>query len=199
MNSIGKLLLMLAAVFVVGALLVGGCVYSGYNRAITLDQGVKAAWAQVENQLQRRFDLIPNLVNTVKGVAGQEEKIFLGIADSRKAYFAAGSSAEKMQAANGLESALSRLLVLRETYPDLKSNQSFLDLQAQLEGAENRLSVERKKYNETVQTLNTLCRKFPGRYYCSLADVRPAEFFEIEEAARSVPNVDFGGAGPKPD
>ncbi|NOT02430.1 MAG: LemA family protein [Phycisphaerales bacterium] len=193
MNTVGKLLLMVAAVFGGGALLVGGCVYSGYNRAITLDQGVKAAWAQVENQLQRRFDLIPNLVSTVKGVAGQEEKIFLGIADSRKAYFAAGSSAEKMHAANGLESALSRLLVLHETYPDLKSNQSFLDLQSQLEGAENRLSVERKKYNETVQALNTLCRKFPGRYYCNLAGVEPAQFFEIEDAARAVPKVDFTG------
>jgi LemA protein len=169
----------------------GGCVYSGYNQAITLDEAVKSQWAQVENQLQRRFELIPNLVQTVKGVAGQEEKIFLGVAEARKAYFQAGTVNEKARAAGGFESALSRLLVLRETYPALKSDQSFLKLQDQLEGTENRLAVERKRFNDAVRTLNTFTRKLLGRFYSSLAGVEKAEYFEIGEEARATPQVNF--------
>jgi len=169
----------------------GGCVYSGYNKAITLDEAVKSQWAQVENQLQRRFELIPNLVQTVKGVAGQEEKIFLGVAEARKAYFQAGTVNEKARAAGGFESALSRLLVLRETYPALKSDQSFLKLQDQLEGTENRLAVERKRFNDAVRTLNTFTRKLLGRFYASLAGVEKAEYFEIGEEARATPQVNF--------
>ncbi|MFQ5780449.1 MAG: LemA family protein, partial [Nitrospiria bacterium] len=145
-----------------------------------------------ENQLQRRFELIPNLVETVKGVAGQEEKIFLGVAEARKAYFQAQSIGEKARAAGGMESALSRLLVLREAYPQLKSNESFLKLQDQLEGTENRLSVERKRYNDTVKVLNTFTRKLLGRFYAGLAGVEKAEYFEIEEGARAAPKVEFG-------
>ena len=139
-------------------LLVGGCFYSGYNKAIALDEGVKSGWAQVENQLQRRYDLIPNLVESVKGIAGQEKDIFLGIAEARKAYFQAKGPAAKAGAAKGVEGFLSRLLVLRETYPDLKSNQSFMNLQVALEGSENRLAVERKRYNDAVRTINTYSR-----------------------------------------
>jgi len=194
--KLGKILLLLFLAFVVSCVVVGGCVWSGYNRAVTLDEQVDSSWAQVENQLQRRFDLIPNLVETVKGVAAQEEKVFLGIAEARKAYFQAKESdsvAAKAKAAMGLQSALSRLLVLRETYPELKSNQSFLKLQDSLEGTENRISVERKRYNDSVKTLNTFTRKLAGRLYASLAGVEKAEYFEVSEEAKAVPKVDFAG------
>lgn len=193
MNAM-KMLLILLAVFGGGALLVGGCAYSGYNHAIELDETVKSRWAQVENQLQRRFELIPNLVETVKGLAGQEEKIFLGVAEARKAYTQAGSVREKAKAASGFESALSRLLVIQERYPELKSNQGFLQLQQQLEGTENRLAVERKRYNDTVKELNVFSRKLLGRLYCSLAGVEQAEYFEVSEEAKTAPKVDFSGA-----
>ena len=194
--KLGKILLLLFLAFGISCVFVGGCVWSGYNRAVTLDEQVDSSWAQVENQLQRRFDLIPNLVETVKGVAGQEEKVFLGIAEARKAYFQAkdtGSVAAKAKAAMGLQSALSRLLVLREAYPELKSNQSFLKLQDSLEGTENRISVERKRYNDSVKTLNTFTRKLAGRLYASLAGVEKAEYFEVSEEAKAVPKVDFAG------
>jgi len=172
-------------------LLTGGCVYSGYNHVIGLDETVKSRWAQVENQLQRRFDLIPNLIETVKGVAKQEQKIFLGVAEARKSYFQAQSIGAKAKAAGTLENALSRLLMLRETYPQLKSDQSFLKLQDQLEGTENRLSVERKRYNEAVREMNTYTRQLLGRWYAGLAGVEKAEYFQITEAARAAPQVKF--------
>ena len=190
MNLTKVLGIMLLAI--VGAVvIVGGCVYSGYNKAIGLDEQVNSSWAQVENQLQRRFDLVPNLVETVKGVAAQEKEVFLGIAKARESYFQAKSPAQKAKAAGVFESALSRLLVLREAYPELKSNESFLKLQDSLEGTENRVSVERMRYNETVKTLNTFARKFPGRFYASLAGVEKAEYFEVAEEAKAVPKVDF--------
>ena len=196
MNATLKVLLIVVVVFLGMGLLAGGCVLGGYNKAVALQEAVQAKWAQVDNQLQRRFDLFENLVGTVKGIADQEKEIFLGVAEARKSYFQADSMAGKARAAGGFESALSRLLVLRETYPDLKSNQSFLTLQAQVEGTENRLSVERKRYNESVQGLNTYCRKIPGRWYCGLAGVEKAEFFEIQDEARQRPKIDFsGGAG----
>ncbi len=190
MNA-GRVVLMIFGGLLILMLMAGGCVYSGYNRAITMDEAVKSQWAQVENQLQRRFELIPNLVNTVKGVAGQEEKIYLGVANARKAYFQAQSVNEKARAASGFESALSRLLVLREAYPQLKSNQSFLKLQDQLEGTENRLAVERKRFNDTVRMLNTFTRQLLGRFYAGLAGVEKAEYFEIGEEARATPEVKF--------
>jgi len=194
-----QVLMLLIAALLGGCMFVGCAAYNGYNRAISLDEGVKSAWAQVENQLQRRFDLVPNLVETVKGVAGQEKDVFLGIAKARESYFPAKGPAAKAKAAGGFESALSRLLVLRETYPELKSNQSFLKLQDTLEGTENRLSVERKRYNDTVKTLNTFTRGIVGRLYASMAGVEKAEYFEITEQVRQTPKVDFGGGGPAGD
>lgn len=191
--SFGKVLLIMLVAILGGVLLVGGCIYSGYNRAITLDEDVKSAWAQVENQLQRRFDLVPNLVETVKGVAGHEKEVFLGIAKARESYFQAKSTGQKAKAAGMFESALSRLLVLRETYPQLKANESFLKLQDSIEGTENRLGVERKRYNESVKQINTFSRKLLGRLYASLAGVERAEYFEVAEEAKAVPKVDFGG------
>lgn len=189
-----KVLLILLLSIGAGVLVVGGCVYSGYNKAVSLDEDVNSAWAQVENQLQRRFDLVPNLVETVKGIAGHEKDVFLGIAKAREAYFQAKSVGQKAKAAGTFESALSRLLVLRETYPELKSNQSFLKLQDSLEGTENRLSVERKRFNDSVKRLNTFTRKMLGRLYASLAGVEKAEYFEIGEEAKAVPKVNFGGS-----
>ncbi len=189
--SAGRILLIVFGV-IFALVLMGGCtVYNGYNKVITLDEGVKSQWAQVENQLQRRFELIPNLVQTVKGIAGQEEKIFLGVAEARKSYFQANTVNEKARAAGGFESALSRLLVLRETYPELKSDKSFLKLQDQLEGTENRLAVERKRYNDTVRVLNTFSRKLLGSFYAGLAGVEKAEYFEIGEEAKTAPKVEF--------
>jgi LemA protein len=192
MNLTRVLLIMLAAI-VGGVVIVGGCVYSGYNRAVALDEEVNGTWAQVENQLQRRFDLIDNLVETVKGVAGHEKEVFLGIAKARESYFQAKSVGSKAKATGMFESALSRLLVLRETYPQLRANESFMKLQDSLEGTENRLSVERKRYNDAVKQVNTYRRKLLGRLYASLAGVEQAEYFEVAEEAKAVPKVDFSG------
>lgn len=190
MKIAGFILLALLVLTLLG----GGCVYQGYNHAIGVDEEVKQRWAQVENQLQRRYELIPNLVSTVKGIAGQEQKVFLGVAEARKAYFQtqdSGTVAEKARAAGDVERTLSRLLMLQETYPELKSNESFLKLQDELAGTENRLAVERKRYNDAVQTLNTYVRRFPGTFFASLAGVHSAEYFKIEAEAKTPPKVDF--------
>ena len=187
----GLLMLLLVG----GTVAFGGCMYSGYKQAIALDEEVKGAWAQVDNQLQRRFEMIPNLVETVKGFAAQEKDIFLGIAKAREAYFQAksqGDQAGQTAAAGTFESALSRLLVLRETYPELKSNESFLKLQDSLEGTENRLSVERMRFNEIVKKLNTFVRQPLGRLYARFAGVKEREYFEISDGAKTAPKVDFG-------
>ena len=170
---------------------VGCTLYGGYNTAVSLDEEVKAAWAQVENQLQRRFDLIPNLVEVVKGVAKQEKDIFIRIAEARQGYFQASTQSEKVQSARVLTAAMGGLLGLKESYPELKSNRNFSALQDQIEGTENRLSVERKRYNDAVKQLNTYTRKLIGRFVSGLAGVGPAEFFKVEEEAKAVPKVDF--------
>jgi len=190
----GKVILLGLVALAGGGLFVGGCFYRGYNEAIALDEAVKSGWAQVENQLQRRYDLIPNLVEAVKGVAGQEQEVFLGIANARKAYFQSekGPVAERALAAGMYESALSRLLVLQEKYPELRSNESFLKLQDSLEGTENRLAVERQRYNDGVKTLNTFTRKLLGRIYAGWAGVGKAEYFEVPDVAKAAPKVQFG-------
>ncbi len=189
--SASKILLIVVAVIVGLLLLTGVSVWSGYDKAIRLDEGVKSQWAQVENQLQRRFELIPNLIETVKGLTKQEEKIYLGVANARKSYFQAQTVRGKARAAGDVETALSRLLMLKESYPQLKSNESFLKFQDQLEGTENRLAVERKRYNEAVRGLNTFSRKLLGQFYTRLAGVEKAEYFEIQESARATPKVKF--------
>ena len=187
-----KKILLMVVVAVFGALAFVGCaIKNGHDKAIQLDENVNKTWAQVENQLQRRFDLLPNLVETVKGIAGQEKDVFLGIAKARESYFQAKSTGQKAKAAGVFQSALSRLLVLKETYPELKSNQSFLKLQDSIEGTENRLSVERKRYNDAVSNVNSYTRKFFGRMYASLAGVGQAEYFEVSEEAKTVPKVSF--------
>jgi LemA protein len=166
-------------------------IYHGYNKAIALDEGVKSAWGQVENQLTRRYDLIPNLVETVKGYATHEKAIFDNIANARTKYFSAQGVAAKAQAAGQLEGFLSRLLVLQEQYPNLKANENFLKLQDQLEGTENRIAVERMRYNEAVKALNTYSRSFFGRFFSNLAGVQPGVYFQAPAEKKSTPKVIF--------
>ncbi len=186
-----KIVLVVLGITLVFLFLLGGKLIGGYNRVITMEENVKGKWAQVENQLKRRYDLIPNLVETVKGYATHEKEIFENIAQARTQYFQADNVKSQIEGANRLESALSRLLLLQERYPDLKANQSFLKLQDSLEGTENRIAVERKRYNDAVQTLNTYIRTFFGRFYALLAGVSQAEYYEIPEAEKAAPKVKF--------
>jgi len=173
------------------ALVVGGMMIAGYNRVISMDESVKAAWAQVENQLKRRYDLVPNLVETVKGYAGHEREIFENIAQARTRYFQADNREKQIEASNRMETALSRLLLLQERYPQLKANESFLKLQDSLEGTENRIAVERKRYNDAVQRLNSYIRTAFGRFYAVLAGVSPAPYYKIPEGQSEAPKVKF--------
>ena len=156
-----------------------------------LDEGVKAAWAQVENQLQRRYDLIPNYVETVKGFAKQERDVFIKVTEARSKVGGAGSIPDKIKANNELSSVLSRLLVVVERYPELKSDQNFLRLQDELAGTENRIAVERRRYNETVKTYNIKVRSFPTNILAGMFGFEKAAFFEVPEAAQAVPKVEF--------
>jgi LemA protein len=162
-----------------------------YNKVIAMDEDVAAKWAQVENQLKRRYDLIPNLVETVKGYAKHEKELFENIAEARTRYFQAKAVKDKISASNQLEGVLSRLLFLREAYPQLKANESFLKLQDSLEGTENRISVERKRYNEAVRVLNTYRRTVFGRFFASIAGVSAAEYYEIPKGEAETPKVKF--------
>jgi LemA protein len=178
---------MIAVVAVIGA----GWVISGYNRVVAMDENVKTAWAQVENQLKRRYDLIPNLAETVKGYAAHEKEVFEHLADARTKYFQAPDVKGKIEASGELERALSRLLVLQETYPQLKANETFLKMMDTLEGTENRISVERKRYNDAVRTLNTYIRTVFGHFFASLAGVSKADYYQIPEAEKAAPKVKF--------
>jgi LemA protein len=178
---------------IVGAivLLAGGWLIKGYNGVIRMDESVKEKWAQVENQLKRRYDLIPNLVETVKGYASHEQEIFTAIAEARTKYFSAQSVGEKVAASRGLEGALSRLLLLQEAYPQLKANENFLKLQDSLEGTENRIAVERMRYNEVVKVLNAYVRGFPGRIFAAVAGVQQAVYYDLPAGQEEAPQVKF--------
>ncbi len=186
-----KTILIIAGVVLLVGVLVAGRLIGGYNTVIAMDENVKGKWAQVENQLKRRFDLIPNLIETVKGYAKHEKELFENIAEARTKYFQAKTVKDKVESANRLEGVLSKLLFLQERYPVLKANQSFLKLQDSLEGTENRIAVERKRYNDAVQGLNTYIRTFFGRLYAGFAGVSKAEYYEIPEAEKAVPKVKF--------
>jgi len=162
-----------------------------YNRLVALDENVKTAWSQVENQLQRRLDLIPNYVETVKGYAKQEREVLLEVTKARSRVAGAGSIEGKIGANNELSSALARLLVVVERYPDLKSNQNFMRLQDELAGTENRIAVERRRYNEAVRIYNTTIRSFPTNILAGMFGFRRAELFQAPEAARQPPKVKF--------
>ena len=175
-------------------------VKSTYNTMVTQDEGVKTAWSQVENQYQRRMDLIPNLVNTVKGYATHEKETLEGVVSARAEATKTTidpsnlneESMKKFQAAQGeLSSALSRLMLVIERYPDLKANQNFSELQAQLEGTENRISVERKRFNETAQSYNTYIRSFPTNVLAGMFGFQPKAYFSAESGAEKAPKVEF--------
>ena len=191
MGSALKGLGLLLALLIGGAVLAGGCAFSGYRNTIALDERVKSSWGDVEVVLKRRFDLIPNLVETVKGYAKHEKELLQGIADARKAYTGAATVGEKAQAASQLDGFLSRLLVIQERYPELKANENFRSLQVTLEGTENRIGEMRKRYNDSVNDLNSYIRAFPGKFYASWAGVKPATYFEAGEAAKEAPKVTF--------
>ena len=170
-------------------LMSAGC---GYNRIVQEEQQVEAAWSQVENQLQRRADLIPNLVEVVKGYAQHEKGVFDDIANARAAMLGASSRADKIQTANQFEGAISKLMVLTENYPQLKADANFQRLMDELAGTENRLAVERKRYNEAVQQYNSDVRGIPGAWWARIGGFPDhKEYFKAEAGTKAVPKVSF--------
>lgn len=186
---------------IVVALIVLAWGFGVYNRLVSYDENVKQTWAQVENQYQRRYDLIPNLVETVKGYAKHEEQVFEEVTKARASVGQITVTPEVLNnpeafrrfqlAQDQLGGALSRLLAVSENYPDLKANQNFLALQAQLEGTENRIAVERRRFNEAVQTYNTLVRRFPSAIIASISGFHERPYFEAYSAAQTAPQVKF--------
>ena len=195
MRDFGKawvgLVVALVVILIIGLGILGWYI-SGYNRAVNLEQGTENAWANIDATLQRRLDLVPNLVETVKGYASHEKELFENIAKSREKYFQADSRAGKIEASNELSGFLSRLLMLQENYPQLRASDNFRDLQVALEGTENRIAVARTRYNEAAKLLNSYSREFFGSFFCRRAGVKPVEYFEATEQAKTeVPEVKF--------
>lgn len=166
-------------------------VISGYNGLVNMNENVNGKWSQVENQLQRRSDLIPNLVSTVKGYAAHEEGIFNELANARAKMAGAKTVDETAQANQEMNSALSRLMVVVENYPNLKADANFRQLQDELAGTENRLAVARKDYNDAVQDYNAKIKRIPTNLYASMLGFGPKEYFQAEESAKTAPKVDF--------
>ena len=162
-----------------------------YNRFVSMDEAVKSSWAQVENQLQRRYDLIPNLVETVKGYAKQEKDVLVEVTNARAKVGGAANVPDKITANNEQSGALSRLMVVVERYPDLKSNQNFIRLQDELAGTENRIAVERMRYNDAVKAYNVAIRSFPANLLTGMFGFAKATFFEAPAAAKATPQVKF--------
>lgn len=190
MNKGLIILLSVIAVLVI----IGGSLIGTYNNLQRLDETVSSNWAQVENQLQRRSDLIPNLVNTVKGYATHEKTIFTDIAEARAKLSGAVKAKDVKgvtQANTEFNGALSRLLAISENYPDLKANQNFIALQDEIAGTENRLAVARKDYNESVKTLNALVRTFPTVIIANMSGIKSREYFQVEEGKKEAPQVNF--------
>ena len=183
----GTLIRFVAAALV--AIATTGC---SYNTFVSQEEAIKAQWAQVDNQLQRRNDLIPNLVESVKGYAQHEEGVYKDIADARSQLLAAKSPAESIQAANQQSSALGRLLAVVENYPQLKANEQFSRLMDELSGTENRIAVERMRYNERVQAYDTGRRQFPANLTAKMFGFKEYPFFQAPAEARAVPKVNFG-------
>jgi LemA protein len=170
------------------ALLASGC---GYNTLVSQGEAVDGAWGEVQNQLQRRNDLIPNLVETVKGFAKQEQDVLVKVTEARSRVAGAGTPKDAIEASNDLSNALSRLLVVVEKYPELKSDQNFLRLQDELAGTENRLAVARKRYNDTIQSYNTTAKRFPTNLVAMLFGFEAKPYFDAPASAEAVPQVKF--------
>ncbi len=187
-----KAVLIILGVLVLGALLLGGQAMGIRNDLVTQRESINGAWSQVDVALQRRSDLIPNLVETVKGFAAQEKEVFTNIANARAQLAGARNPQERIAANSALDSALSRLLVVVENYPQLKSNENFLRLQDELTGTENRISVERRRYNEVVQRYNTSIELFPNNLVSGLFGFqRNDAYFKTDPGAREAPKVKF--------
>ncbi|MCD4833893.1 MAG: LemA family protein [Bacteroidales bacterium] len=187
-------------VIAVVALFIYSSVKGTYNKMVAMDEAVVSQWAQVENVYQRRADLIPNLVNTVKGYAAHEQETLTGVVEARAkatsttidpSNLNTASIQAFQQAQSGLSSALSKLMVVVERYPDLKANQNFLELQAQLEGTENRITVERQKFNNSAQTFNTYIKQFPKNIYANIFNFEEKAYFKAQENANEAPKVEF--------
>ncbi|WP_032122243.1 LemA family protein [Clostridium amazonitimonense] len=185
-NSLKTILIILAVILVITIPLVGS-----YNGMVTLEQQVKTAESNIDTQLQRRSDLIPNVVETVKGYASQEKEIFTQVAESRAKLAGATTTEQKAEADKNLTTALGRLLVIAENYPQLKSDQAFRDLTVQLEGTENRISVARQNFNEAATQYNTSIKKFPKNIVAGVFGFKEKPYFKADEAAKEVPKVDF--------
>ena len=184
--------LTVVALLAVTATFGSGC---SYNTFVSREEAIRTQWAQVENQLQRRNDLIPNLVETTKGVAQQERDVFGQIAESRARLAGAQTPEQTMQAANEQSAALARLLVIVENYPQLRSSETFMRLMDELAGTENRIAVERMRYNERVQEYNTLRRQFPSNITAGIFGFQEHQLFDAPPGAEQVPRVDFGREG----
>jgi len=182
-----KTLLIIGAI----VLVIGGYVWMTYNSLITANEAISNQWAQVETQYQRRVDLIPNLVESVKGVMAQEQKIFGDLADARTKYGSAAGVDQKAEAATQVEGALSRLLVVMENYPQLKSSENVNTLMAQLEGTENRISVERKRYNDVVNNFNVTIKRFPTNLIANQLGYSAKNYFEAEAGSEKAPKIDL--------
>jgi LemA protein len=188
-----KIALIVLAVLLIIALMLGSSFVGRRNQMAIKREAVNGAWAQIDVVLQRRADLIPNLVETVKGFAGQEQTVFGEIAKARAAYLSAGTPSEKIAANGQLDGAMVKFLAFTENYPQLKSNENFLRLQDELAGTENRIAVERRRYNEIVQDYNTFIALFPNSLVASMSGfARNDAYFKTEEGARQVPKVSFG-------
>lgn len=186
-----KAVLITVGVLVLLALIVGGSVVGARNELVTERETVRTAFAQVDTVLQRRLDLIPNLVATVKGFAAQEKAVIDSVTNARAAMMGAGTNAEKIQASQQLDSALARLMVVVENYPQIKSNENFLALQDELANTENRIRVERGRYNEAVQKYNVAIEIFPKNLVASMFGFEREEFYRADAAAKDVPKVEF--------
>ena len=185
------ILAVIAGIILVTAIGVFSWVRGTYNTVVTTDEEVNAAWAQLDNVLQRRYDLIPNLVETVKGYASHESETLIRVTEARAKVGGAGTPAARMEAEGELTSALSRLMVVVENYPDLKANQNFLALQVQLEGTENRIAVERGRYITAVKSFNQFLRQFPTNMLVGMFNFKPRETFEAAVGASEAPKVKF--------
>ena len=184
-----RVVILMVPLLLMAAMATSGC---SYNRFVSQEEAIKTQWAQVENQLQRRNDLIPNLVETVKGIAQQERDVFGQIAESRAKLAGAQTPEQTMQAANQQSAALARLLVIVENYPQLRSNEQFARLMDELSGTENRVAVERMRYNERVQEYNTVRRQFPSNITAGIFGFKEYPVFNAPPEAERVPRVDFG-------
>ncbi len=184
--------LIILAVVAVLLVMVGGCLVGNYNGLVTNREAVNQKWAQVDNQLKRRNDLIGSLVETVKGTAIQEQEVFGQIANARAQMAGARTPAQGVQAGQAMDSALGRLLVVVENYPQLKSNEAFVQLMDEIAGTENRLATERMRYNEEVQGYNVLVKRFPTSLYAAAFNFQPAIYYPVPEQDKAAPKVDFG-------